>query len=189
MQMSRKSAATAGACTPRDPRARRTRSALIAAFNRIFLATGTRGIDVGRVTGEAGVGRSTFYAHYAGADDLLLDALRTPFALLADVAVGQGDAARLEALLRHFWENRQRGRTVLAGPLGARVETLLVDLIEARLGPSGPLAGRLSARMLAGAMLGPVRAWLSGEAQATAEALAAVLAASGAAMRRSLADG
>ncbi|HEX9931610.1 MAG TPA: TetR/AcrR family transcriptional regulator [Allosphingosinicella sp.] len=110
-----------------DRRVDRTRGALIGAFNRLFLARRRGPVKVAEIVAEAEVGRSTFYEHYRGADDIFLEALKGPFAGLADAASGAGDAAAIEPLLAHFWDNRQRRREALTGALGERVVRLLGD--------------------------------------------------------------
>ena len=93
-----------------DRRAARTRAALIEAFNHLAL-NHRKNIRVADIVALANVGRSTFYEHYKSADDIHLQAMPRPFAILADAAAGMGDEARLTGLLRHFWENRQLART------------------------------------------------------------------------------
>ena len=167
-------------------RAGRTRSAIIAAFNRLVLERRTRHIRAGDVAAEAGVGRSTFYDHFSGAEQVRLEALSYPFAILADAAAGRGDVVALVRLLDHFWEYRARAREHFSGRAGEQARRLLAELIEARLEGELALAPRLAARQLADAALAPVRAWLLGEASATSAALAESLCRSGAALAASL---
>ena len=54
-----------------DRRAVRTRGAIHRAFAALALQRGYEAIRVDDICSQAGVGRSTFYAHYAGKDDLL----------------------------------------------------------------------------------------------------------------------
>lgn len=162
-----------------------TRAAMVEAFNALFLR-GPRRIRVGNVIAEAGVGRSTFYDHFSGAEQLHLTALAAPFAILADAAAGCGDAGTTERLLAHFWQNRRRARDSFAGRDGERAQRLLAELVAQRL--EGPLAvpPPLAAQQLAAAALAPLRSWLLGEAPATPAALSASLCRSGAALLASL---
>lgn len=165
-----------------DRRVRRTRAALIHAFDTLVLRRRPRRIRVADIVAEAGVGRSTFYEHYAGADAIHLEALARPFAPLADAAAGAGDEANLTALLVHFWENRQRARETLSLPMAPKAARLLADLVEQRLEARRAetlIPRRLAAVQLADAALAPVRAWLFAEAPCTAEALARSLRRTG----------
>ena len=63
-----------------DRRAARTRRALSRALLSLMLRQGYETISVQDIIEEADVGRSTFYAHYAGKEDLL----RSGFGMLRD---------------------------------------------------------------------------------------------------------
>lgn len=163
-----------------DRRTRRTRAALVEAFNHLVLHRRQPRIRVADIIAQADVGRSTFYEHYSNADALLLEALSHPFAILADAAAGRGDADRLAFLLTHFWENRRRARETLAGRTGDKATRLLADMVEARLdGRAMAVPMRLASRQLAEAALAPIKAWLAGEAPCSAETLAASLCRTG----------
>ena len=170
-----------------DRRSARTREALVEAHNRLVLEHGQRRVKVGDIIEEAGVGRSTFYDHYASAEDIHLAALARPMAMLADAAVGRGDPERLANLLRHFWENRARARDTLGGRSGERVERLLAGLVAERLSERAySVPGALAAVQLAAAALAPVKAWLMAAASCDAEALASSICDLGVAGERTL---
>ena len=175
----------------KDRRAQRTRAALLGAFNQLFLSRRRREISAADLIAEAKVGRSTFYDHYSSADEVLLEALRHPFATLADAATGQGDAVAMLWLVEHFWENRQRGRDLFDNvQMRDRVSRLLAEMIAERLaGAPLRLPAELSAAQLAEAALAPLRAWVRGEAPAKPEAMAESLCRTGAALRFALAVG
>lgn len=169
-----------------DRRVTRTRNALIDAYGHLVLHRRKRHIRVTDIVEQADVGRSTFYEHYRSADGLFLEALSRPLAILADAAAGAGDPVKLAALLRHFWENRQRARDMLTGRRGEQVSRLLADMVEARLRAKGiepaiPL--RLAALQMADAAWAPIRGWLLAEAPSTSKALADAICRSGAAIR------
>ena len=171
-----------------DRRVSRTRAALIAAYNRLILSR-RRNIRVADIVAEANVGRSTFYEHYQGAEDIHLQALARPFATLADAAAGDGDVAALTGLLAHFWENRQLARDSIMGRMQDKVTRLLAAMIEARIAAAGdptaiPL--KLASLQLAEAALAPIRGWVTAEASCTAEALATALCGAGRALRAQL---
>ena len=166
-----------------DARVKRTRRAIVDAFNRLVLERRVRDIRVADVISDAKVGRSTFYDHYASASALHMEALRRPFTPLADAAAGDGDEQALEALLQHFWDYRERARRTF----DSRAEQLLAQMVEDRLGGE-PLAvpARLAARKLAGAAFAPLSAWLRGEAPCTAAQLGRSLIRSAKALRMSV---
>ena len=173
-----------------DRRVRRTRAALIDAFNHLVLHRRARKIRVADIVAEARVGRSTFYDHYSSAEAIHLEAMARPFASLADAAAGEGDETRLAALLVHFWENRKRARESFSGRMGEKAARLLADLVEARLDARGletAIPRRLAAVQLAEAARAPVRAWVAAEAPCTAKALARSLCFSGKQLAASLA--
>jgi AcrR family transcriptional regulator len=60
---------------PADPRATRSREAILAAARRILLREGPAAITHQRVAVEAGVGRATVYRHWSQAEQLLLDVM------------------------------------------------------------------------------------------------------------------
>lgn len=159
-----------------DRRVRRTRQALIDAYNSMIMS-GRRGqIKVREIAQAAGVGRSTVYDHYSSVESLHLDALRGPFRLLADAVTGAADTAALSRLLQHFWDYRERGRQ----SFGPSAERLLAEMIDERLGDRSLTIPRaLAARQLAAAAIAPIAAWVRAEAWCSAEDLAAALCASG----------
>ena len=166
-----------------DRRARRTRAALINAWNQLVLSRRKRDIRVADVVEQAKVGRSTFYDHFSSAEALHLDALRRPFAALADAAAGRGDEALLIHILAHFWEYRQRARHTF----GDRSQRLLAEMVAERVaGFDLSVAHPIAARQLAASAHAAVTAWLCGDAPCTPQALAQAISASGAAQVHAL---
>ena len=175
--------------TREDRRVARTRAALIEAFNQLVMHRRPRKIRVADIVERANVGRSTFYEHYAGADALHMEALSRPFAPIADAAAGEGDEVRVERLLAHFWENRQRARETFSGRMGEKASRLLAEMIEARLSAASRqtvIPRRLAAIQLAESALAPLRGWIAGEASAAPDALARSLCRSGAQLAAAL---
>ena len=175
----------------KDRRARRTREAVLGAFNQLFQQRRRRAIRAADLIAEAGVGRSTFYDHYSSPDEVLLEALRAPFATLADTAAGQGDPAATRWLVEHFWENRARARELFDNVrMRDRVSRLLAEMVAERLeGAELALPVELAAAQLAEAALAPLRAWVRGEAPAPAAAMAEGLCRAGRALREALGSG
>lgn len=162
-------------------RASGTKAAIVDAFSRLLLRRQRR-IRVADVVAEAGIGRSTFYDHFSGAEQVHLAALSRPFSVLADAAAGRGDQVETARLLRHFWENRGRARDTLMGRMGEQAHRLLAGMIEERLEPPFVVAREMVASQLAGATLALLRSWVTAEAPATADVLAAAICSSSHAM-------
>jgi AcrR family transcriptional regulator len=166
-----------------DPRVKRTRKALIDAFDRLVLGRHARDIRAADVIAEAKVGRSTFYDHYSSAEELHLEALKRPLAPLAAAAAGQGEEQAVAFVVQHFWDYRERARR----SLNERAERLLAEMVEDLLaGQELLIPARLAARQLAGSAFAPLRAWLHGEASSSAGALAASICRAGRAQREAL---
>ncbi len=172
--------------TSGDRRVTRTRSAIVEAYGQLLQHRRQHSIRVSDIVAQANVGRSTFYEHYRSADDVFMEAVSRPLSILADAAAGRAGAERLEWLLRHFWENRQRAREMLAGRQGERVARLLAEMVEARLDGRFAMPIRLAAVQLAECAFAPVRSWLMAEAACAPEQLAAAICASSSAVLGSL---
>lgn len=169
----------------------RTRGRLIAAFNQLVFEK-TRGpIRVRQIIDKAGVGRSTFYDHFANAEAVHMAALSRPLCGLAGPAAGTGTVEELNKLLDHFLGNRARAREILIGPSRDRIARLLADMIDERLATDQGLTipRRLATMQLAEAMLGPIRLWIVGEVAVSSSALARSLFDTAAAMRQALSLG
>ncbi len=165
---------------PADPRVRRTRAALLAAFRQLFLEEGYEAITPDRIAAAAGVGRSTFYEHHGGKADLLSQSVAAVLQPLAEAAAGR-EPPSIVSVLRHFWDNRQLARRMLEGRAGAIVRRRLSELIEQALREeqaAGPVPLALQAASVAAAQLTMVELWLSGRFACTAEQVAQALAAS-----------
>ena len=166
-----------------DRRVQRTRHALIEAYNALVLGRRPAQFGVPDIIKRAGVGRSTFYDHYSGADALHLEALRGPFTILAEAAAGDGEETKLTRLLDHFWEYRTRARLVF----DQAAERLLAAMVEERLeGAMLTVPARIAARQLAAAALTPVTAWVRAEAWCPAADLASAICQSCRAQRGAL---
>lgn len=154
----------------------RTKAALFDAFVELVLERRYDQLKVADIIARAGVGRSTFYEHYEGKDELLKAGLSGPFGVLADMLGPQHDDARLLAVVEHFWENRRVGNVLFAGPTRPLLAKTLAGLIETRL-RARPEVGNpaLQAAQLAGGQMGLLAAWLSGQAPATPAAIAGML--------------
>ena len=164
-----------------DKRVDRTRSALERSFNDIFLAEGYVKTTPARVAEAAQVGRSTFYEHFDGREDLFEKRLLTVLLPLGQATRADVSACYLEPVLDHFWSNRVivrtllegRGRTVTMRALTAVIEE---QIRSQRAGSAVPL--RLVAAQIAGGQLAVLEEWLSGRHRCSSADLAQALAAS-----------
>lgn len=161
-------------------RERKTRGALLSAFVGMVTRRRYDDIQVAEIAETADVGRSTFYAHYRDKDELLFDSMGWFFDTLASGCDADSAPHPMAFLTAHIWENRALGRRVMSGPraplASPRGVRRLAEAIEARL-PAEPLAWprRLLALQIAEAQLGLVRAWVTGEAEATPAEIALAL--------------
>jgi AcrR family transcriptional regulator len=165
-----------------DKRVERTRRALFDAFFDIVLSRPYDEITVDEVIARAGVGRSTFYEHFKGKDDILAESVRTPFAILADAMRARDNTQDLVMLLDHFWGNRGMASTMFRAGARKVLVDALVELIEERfkedrVGSPNPLIvpPRLAATQIAESLLAPITAWLLGEVECSKPALAQAL--------------
>jgi AcrR family transcriptional regulator len=169
----------------------RTRQTLLGAFRDLMLAHGYDGLTVREIIEHANIGRSTFYEHFDGLNDIFKESFAPLLSVLAEaVAPAQPDA--LPRVVGHFWQNRRLSRVILAGPTRPLMAGFLTELIEERLAarpsatPLIPLP--LIAAHLAEAQLGLLAAWLGGKASCTADAIATALYRSTAASLVALLD-
>jgi AcrR family transcriptional regulator len=66
-----------------DPRKKRTRDELLAAFFKLVLSRRYHEIRIADILSGSGVSRSTFYEHFASKDELLCASIEGPFMILA----------------------------------------------------------------------------------------------------------
>jgi AcrR family transcriptional regulator len=169
-----------------DRRVRRTRSAIVEAFNRLILERGYAGLTPGDVSVAANVGRSTFYEHFRGVDDVLAQTLG---ALLAPLAKGCFEAqppAAARQILEHIWENRRLGHILFNGEaqglvlqsFAAQFEEALLS-VPRREGAKPILSPPLIALHLAAGQLALMRAWISGRYGHSAQEISEAMYASG----------
>jgi AcrR family transcriptional regulator len=147
-----------------DARVRRTRQRLLGAFAELLLAHPYEEITVQRVAARAGIARSCLYEHFRGKRGLLAASLAGPLGVLADTVGAADNTGALDALLRHFWDNRALARGLFSGQMRPHTVAVLASLIEERLRRERTalaLPRTLAAIQLAEALLAPVAAWLT----------------------------
>ena len=119
-----------------DRRSARTRAQLEGALGRLVLTTTYEAITVDALCAAANVGRSTFYGHYAGKDDLKRGVLRH---LRQDLAAAPGTGPRppfqfIPGLFAHAQDRRREIRAQLDGRGAdialAEIRGILTDLVR-----------------------------------------------------------
>lgn len=173
-----------------DRRVERTRQTLLRAFVDLTLAKGYDNVTVEAVTERANVGRSTFYVHFRGKEDILKKSMTFPNQGLARVLDEGTTAAEVLPLMLHFYEQRRINRVFFDAPIRSIWVRSLAEFVAPKLvrwkggGPLLPLG--LIALQLAELEIGLVAQWLLGrhpaKPQAVSEALLACACASAAAL-------
>ena len=171
-----------------DRRVRRTQQALIQALVDLVLAKRYDAITIQNLLDRADVGRSTFYAHYRGKDDLLLQSFLGMLELL-DQVLDRDDpdsrrVAPVKELFAHIGEFRsfqqalsrahvlERQYQVGATHVSRTIERRLAAFPQAAGAPAVPRAVR--AQALAGAMFALLRWWIDHDAPYTPEQMDAM---------------
>lgn len=156
-----------------DRRTQRTRNAILNALIGQLFTRRYNAIRTGDVIEAAGVGRSTFYEHFRGKDDVLVSVIDPIFIPLAAAATGRGSRASVKAMLEHVWGQRALARVLFEPPLLPKLQRKLAGMIEARMpvAPDGPPVA-LFAMGAASGQLAMLRMWLVGEVSCSADMLA-----------------
>ena len=162
-----------------DPRAIRTREKLIDAFHEAIQESDPRTMSVSALARAAGVNRTSFYEHFASPEDLAIHALSDLFDVVSntDIALRSGrSVSGAEASRRALHEivsfvgERRPSYARLLGP-GAAPQlvhavadaftertVLALEPMDVRPPEADP---RVTARFLAGGVLGVIGAWLA----------------------------
>ncbi|MBS0578150.1 MAG: TetR/AcrR family transcriptional regulator [Proteobacteria bacterium] len=162
-----------------DRRAQRTRRDLTAAFVELVLSRGYEGVTTAEISRKANIGRSTFYLHYAGKQQLLEESLAHPSAGLAACVGGELTAPQLLPLLEHFRAQRSINRVFFEAPIRGLWVRSLAALIEPRLPrlPASAVPRSLLASVIAEAQIALVTHWLTAHAGLQPELVAQQLLA------------
>ncbi len=149
-----------------DRRVARTRATLHHALLRLIIERGYDAVSVQDICDAADVGRSTFYAHYTGKDDLKRSGLDHLKAALKAHGEGQGRGlAFTGALFAHGRDFLPHYQALKAG-LGAVVSlealrTVVADLVAEGLPQGGPRFDReMRVRFVTGALISVLTGWL-----------------------------
>ena len=168
-----------------DQRVRRTQQRLGAALVELILEKSIDQITVQEVLDRASVGRSTFYVHFRGTDDLLLTQLEGFLEIMSTrLSVQKEKSLRVAPVAEMFGHigNQNRLYRALAdcgrlndffdlaqGYFARGIEQRLADSGRLSKLPQRELAARASA--LAGSLLSLLRWWLDRGAKESPEAM------------------
>jgi AcrR family transcriptional regulator len=166
-----------------DRRVTRTRRALRDALISLILEKGYDAVTVGDIVDRADVGRSTFYAHFADKDALLLGGFPALPVFRADRSRGSdaaGNATLFEFSLymfRHADDERRLFRALVGQRSGALVQRqldrMLIDLVRADLEQLDVVTDErkveVAVRFVVSAYIGLLTWWLERPTPATPE--------------------
>ena len=113
-----------------DRRVQRSRAALKAAFVELVLQRGYDAVGPADVALQANVGRSTFYEHFKGMDDLLRFSINHHLLILAGSSLKPDLDKDLLRVVEHFWEHRRFAKAMFAGNAGMVVHRRLFEHLE-----------------------------------------------------------
>lgn len=158
----------------KDERVRRTRKRIDAAFIELLHRRAYGNIRVSEIVKKAGVGRPTFYAHYATKDDLLRSQFERIIAPL--IQADSGAPVRIEAT--HFFAHIGSGQhfyRAFMGPNGGSAPRVLRDCIEARVRQilsleahtNWSLQTSATTRFVASSLLAIIECWIEQGARET----------------------
>jgi AcrR family transcriptional regulator len=156
-----------------DKRSKRTRNAIEIALLRLIEERGYDLVGVNDICEEAGVSRSTFYAHYANKHDLKRSGLRHLRLALdndPDATDSQLGSHSLEqALFQHAATYRSHYRALVRGGVAAAaletVRNIVADAIRTKLKASktNTKSREAAVHFLAGGYVGLLTRWLDSD--------------------------
>ena len=167
----------------KDARTIRTRRRIDAAFVELLFRRSYGGIRVSDITRKAGVGRATFYAHYAAKDDLLRSQFERGVGPM--IIASPADPCLLDAV-RFFDHVRNAGHIykALMGPHAGSAPRVLRGCFESRArqalaldpGYTPGLKHDALARFVASSLITITECWLERGARETPQQVQALFA-------------
>jgi AcrR family transcriptional regulator len=162
-----------------DRRSKRTQDLVFEAFSSLVQTKRYDTFRVADIIALAGIGRSTFYDHYANKDDVLLQAMQGPLSILVHAICVGNDPSRLHAILQHFWDRRAVARTILAPPMLNLIGHRFADMIaqfdyDAQPGEANKPSARtkMHSTHMAFGLFAVMESWLAGRVSMKHEELA-----------------
>lgn len=151
----------------------KTLAAIRDAFTDLILSKRYDDISMREVSEHANVGRSTLYTHFRDKECLLADHMSPLLLALAKTTRGAKAEENVEAALSHIWAHRDRGRVVLFGETGRKLEAQLAARIQAHYESEDMcVPPSFVALPIAAAIFAVMQAWLLGRAACTPQKLA-----------------
>lgn len=126
---------------PVDLRVARTREQIDAAFVAMLHRRAYDGIRVGDIARKAGVGRATFYAHYATKHDLLQSQLRRIVCPMIVATHERACPIDATALFAHLTASPRIYHGLMSGDSGPLAQRMLLTCFEERLRELGSMEG------------------------------------------------
>lgn len=165
----------------------KTRVSIQTAFAELVFSRRYAEIQMTEVAARANIGRSTLYTHYKDKDAILLDNMSDLITDLAASIAGSRAEKKIQDALSHIWSHRDRGRVVLFGTTGRKLENALVTcLLKTLLTEASHHELNVSpifvANQIAASLFATLRTWLSGEASGSTPVLARHMCMSSAAL-------
>ncbi len=149
-----------------------TETAIMDAFVALAIERRYDAIRVADLITRSGVGRSTFYEHFKGKDDVLLMAMRPILLALSTAASGRAAHSYVRSMVEHLWERRSLARPILDSKAASILQRRLADAIAGHGGGQADAAAApLFAAGIAAAQLAMLRCWLTGHAPATIDVM------------------
>jgi AcrR family transcriptional regulator len=167
----------------RDPRALRTRAAILGAVSSLLAENTSGALTVTDILERAQVGKTSFYSHFASLEHLALDIFTETF--------GRPDRAggvsvrpfSVEGLVDHYLSHARLYRSILGAPFSHDISMSTVEVVAAALartrgrGASGSPGRAVSDVFWASALIGTLDAWLRGVLTGSREQIIASLSA------------
>lgn len=149
-----------------------TEIAIVDAFHTLAIERRYGAIRVIDIIDRAGVGKSTFYEHFQGKDDVLLTAMTPILLALATAASGRAARSYVRPFIEHLWERRSAVRLILESTAASILQRRLADVIASHGGRQFDAEGvPLFAIGIAASQLAMLRCWLAGHVAATVDAM------------------
>lgn len=133
-----------------DPRAARTRQGIVDAVTRLR-SRSSGDLAVTDIVREAAISRSSFYAHFAGLDELAIELLRRDFASVAPIAASGTAETRESAresylrLVEHFSTQQSIYSSALGLPLSRRAyDEVIASYAEQLMASFAPATAKVA---------------------------------------------